>query len=166
MKRGGGYLTDAQFFNPSNLPPSTLFAAPSGAPTHADVRPVLLATGVPALTGGGKRGGGYLTDAQFFNPSTLPPTTMFAAPSGAPTHADVRPVLLATSVPALTGGKRSTRRVRGGFVPSVMGSFTANAQAAVVPAALYLVYHTMIPKNVGKTVGGLVKKLTRRFRKK
>jgi hypothetical protein len=27
-----------------------------------------------------------------------------------------------------------------------MGGFVANAQAAIVPLALYLVYHTLIPK--------------------
>ena len=171
-KRGGGYLTDAQFFNPDDLAPASLFAAPSTAPTSTETRPVLLATAVPALSGGKRntmKGGGTLTDAQFFNPDNLAPASLFAAPSGAPTSTDIRPILVATSVPTLTGGKRkrnNTRRsLRGGFVPSVMGSFTANAQAAIVPAALYLVYHTMIPKNVGKTVGGLVKKFTRRFRK-
>jgi len=169
-RRGGGYLTDAQFFNPDDLAPASLFAAPSTAPTSTETRPVLLATAVPALSGGKRntmKGGGTLTDAQFFNPDNLAPASLFAAPSGAPTSTDIRPILMATSVPTLTGGKRNTRRksLRGGFVPSVMGSFTANAQAAIVPAALYLVYHTMIPKNVGKTVGGLVKKFTRRFRK-
>ena len=116
-------------------------------------------------------GGGYLTDQQFFDPQALPPATILPAPSTAPTFGgEIRPVLLATSVPALTGGRRrrdgKTRRAtHGGFVPSVMGGFTANAQAAIVPAALYLVYHTMVPKNMGKAVGGLMKKFTRRFRK-
>lgn len=107
---------------------------------------------------------------QWYDPSVLPPTTLFPAPSTAPTSGEIRPVLLATNPPALTGGRRrrdgKTRRaVNGGFVPSIMGGFTANAQAAIVPAALYLVYHTLVPKNVGKSVGGLVKKMTRRFRK-
>lgn len=171
-KRGGGYLTDAQFFNPDHLPPATMFPAPSTAPTSTETRPVLLATVAPMLTGGKRRkmkGGGYLTDAQYLNPTNLAPASLYAAPSGAPTSTEIRPMLLATSVPPLTGGKRKdrkyTRRLQGGFVPSIMGGFTANAQAAIVPAALYLVYHTMIPKNVGKTVGGIVKKFTRRFRK-
>lgn len=109
-----------------------------------------------------QRGSGYLSDQQFFNPEVLPPTSLFAAPSSAPTATDVRPVLLATSVPQM-GGR--TRRARGGFVPSVMGSFTSNAQAAIVPAALYLVYHTMVPKNMGSKMGGLIKKFTRKLRK-
>ena len=89
------------------------------------------------------------------------------APSSAPTMADVRPILVSTGVPQLGGRRRrGTRRTRGGFVPSIMGSFTANAQAAVVPAALYLVYHTMVPKNMGSKVGGLVKRFTRRFARK
>jgi hypothetical protein len=46
-----------------------------------------------------------------------------------------------------------------------MGSFTSNAQAAIVPAALYLVYHTMVPKNMGSKMGGLIKKFTRKLRK-
>lgn len=171
-KNGGGYLTDAQFFNPDHLPPTTVFPAPSTAPTSTETRPVLLATVGPMLTGGKRRtmnGGGTLTDAQYLNPDNLAPASLYAAPSGAPTSTEIRPILLATNVPALTGGKRgkrnNTRRLQGGFVPSVMGSFVANAEAAIVPAALYLVYHTMVPKNVSKTVGGLVKKFTRRFRK-
>jgi hypothetical protein len=46
-----------------------------------------------------------------------------------------------------------------------MGGFIENAQAAIVPAALYLVYHTMVPKKLPKTVGGLMKQLTRKNRK-
>jgi hypothetical protein len=88
-----------------------------------------------------KRGGGVLTSQQFFNPQVLPPSTIFPAPSSAPTYSEIRPVLASTFQ---TGGK--TRRLRGGFAPSVMGGFVANAQAAIVPLALYLVYHTLIPK--------------------
>jgi predicted Na+-dependent transporter len=46
-----------------------------------------------------------------------------------------------------------------------MGSFAANAQAAIVPVALYMVYHTMVPKNMDKKMGGLIKKMTRKTRK-
>lgn len=48
----------------------------------------------------------------------------------------------------LMGGARKTRRnqMSGGFVPSVMGGFVANAQAVAVPLALYLGYHTLVPK--------------------
>jgi hypothetical protein len=45
------------------------------------------------------------------------------------------------------GARRRTRRSRGGFSPSIMGSFIANAQAAIVPAALYLVYNQFVPKS-------------------
>ena len=85
--------------------------------------------------------GGALTSQQFFNPQVLPPSTIFPAVSTAPTYSEVRPVLASTFQ---TGGK--TRRYRGGFAPSVMGGFVANAQAAIVPLALYMVYHTLVPK--------------------
>jgi len=154
---GRGYLTDQQFFNPQALPPVAWAAAPSTAASANATRPVLLAQG----------GGGFQTSQQYFNPQILPPGTMMVAPSSAPTMADVRPILVSTGVPQLGGRRRrGTRRTRGGFVPSIMGSFTANAQAAVVPAALYLVYHTMVPKNMGSKVGGLVKRFTRRFARK
>lgn len=148
-QRGAGYLTDQQMFNPNVLPPVAWAAPPSTAPNGVDVRPVLVA----------QSGAGYLTDQQWFNPEVLPPAGLYAAPSTAPTANEVRPVLLAQ------GGRGRTRRMRGGFVPSIMGPFAANAQAAIVPAALYLVYHTMVPKNMGTKVGGLMKKLTRRMRR-
>lgn len=104
---------------------------------------------------------------EWFNPNNPSPSTILPAPSTAPTSTEVRPVLLATTNFPLQGGKRKqTRRAKkGGFVPSIMGPFAANAQAAIVPAALYLVYHTMVPKNIEKTVGGLMKKVSRKFRK-
>jgi hypothetical protein len=155
-QRGRGYLTDEQFFNPQALPPVALAAAPTTAASAAATRPVLLAQG----------GGGFQTSQQYFNPHMLPPGTMLVAPSSAPTSADVRPILVSTGVPQMGGRRRGTRRSRGGFVPSIMGSFTSNAQAAIVPAALYLVYHTMVPKNMGSKVGGLMKRFTRRFARK
>jgi len=100
-------------------------------------------------------GGGYLTDQQYLDPSFRQPVAGIfgnGAPlSTAPTAQDIRPVLYSTYV----GGRRrrqATRRNprfrahRGGFSPSIMGGFIPNAQAAIVPAALYLAYHTMIPK--------------------
>jgi hypothetical protein len=104
--------------------------------------------------------GGSMMTPQMFDPSNLPPATGFfspAAPSSAPTYSDIRPPLL-----RMAGGARSRRgarashlRTRGGFVPSVMGGFIPNAQAAIVPAAMYMVYHTMIPKKGGlAAVGG------------
>jgi hypothetical protein len=96
-------------------------------------------------------GGGYQTSQQFFNPSVLPPQAGAFAPvvSTAPTDTMIRPVLNAT----FKGGRRTRGRAhrgrvhRGGFSPSIMGGFIPNAQAAIVPAALYLVYHTMVPKS-------------------
>jgi hypothetical protein len=82
-----------------------------------------------------------------FDSDVLPPATMFAAPSSAPTDAAVRPVLLATyNAPSFVGGgSRKHRGTKGGFSPSVMGGFMANAQAAIVPLALYALYRTVVP---------------------
>ncbi len=101
---------------------------------------------------GKKSGGGVVTSQQFFNPEVFPPSTIFPAPSSAPTYAEIRPVLTSTFVPAQAGGKTrrlsrsDKRKYKGGFAPSIMGGFVANAQAAIVPLALYTVYHTMVPK--------------------
>jgi hypothetical protein len=94
-----------------------------------------------------------------FDPDVLPPATMFAAPSSAPTDAAVRPVLLATyNAPSFVGGgSRKHRGAKGGFSPSVMGGFMANAQAAIVPLALYALYRTVVPTKVASrknTKGG------------
>jgi hypothetical protein len=88
-----------------------------------------------------------------FNPTVLPPVAgMFASvPSTAPTADAIRPVLNATFKGGARAQTRRSRGHRGGFSPSVMGGFIQNAQAAIVPAALYLVYHTMVPK---KSSGG------------
>ncbi len=102
---------------------------------------------------------------QLFDPANLPPATGFfssAAPSSAATYNDIRPPLLRTGGARLrrktqrSKTQRSkTQRKRGGFVPSVMGGFIPNAQAAIVPAAMYMIYHTMIPKKGGLgAVGG------------
>lgn len=95
-----------------------------------------------------QRGAGVMTPQQFFDPAALGPAaaSLFGPPSSAPTSLEIRPVLASTFQ---SGGRRArTRRsMRGGFVPSVMGAFAANAQAAIVPLAMYLVYHTMVPKS-------------------
>ena len=103
------------------------------------------------------RGGGYGTSQQMFNPDVLPPTTMFAAPSTAPTADAIRPVLLAT------GG---SRKLRGGFSPSVMGGFLANAKAAIVPLALYALYHTVVPKKRSSRKSGGGRKNSRKNSRK
>lgn len=92
------------------------------------------------------RGGGYQSSQQFFNPSVFPPTAslLTGSTSSAPTAMEIRPVLYSTFQ---TGGtRRNNRKMRGGFSPSIMGAFTTNAQSAIVPAALYMVYHTFVPK--------------------
>jgi len=121
-----------------------------------------------------RRGGGYLTDQQYFNPDVLPPSSMMPPISSAPTSTDIRPVMLATApMSALMAGgaRRRTRRSRGGFSPSVMGSFIANAQAAIVPAALYLVYNQFVPKSdspaqrLQKAFGGKSRRRSSRSRR-
>uniref|UniRef100_A0A6C0KXZ1 Uncharacterized protein n=1 Tax=viral metagenome TaxID=1070528 RepID=A0A6C0KXZ1_9ZZZZ len=89
-----------------------------------------------------KRGAGYLSPAEFFNPNALQPSSNAVAVSSAPVPGWVRPPLAATSYTAPAGGarrRRSTRKV-GGFAPAVMGSFVANAQTVVVPMVLYGLY--------------------------
>jgi len=107
-----------------------------------------------------QRGAGYVTSQQFFDPEVLPPSAGAFAPvmSTAPTAYEIRPILAAT---VQNGGRtrRSTRRTRGGFSPSVMGGFIPNAQAAIVPAALYGLYHVFVPK---KTSGGRTRRSSRR----
>jgi hypothetical protein len=97
--------------------------------------------------------GGSQTPVQFFAPAVLPPVAGYLASpiSAAPTAGAIRPVLQSTF--QAKGGSRKTRRAtRGGFSPSVMGSFIANAQAAVVPIASFALWHTLVGKKKGKNV--------------
>jgi hypothetical protein len=142
-----------QWFDPTTYPPSAGFIpAPSSAPTQTMIRPVMEST---FQTGGSRRrarrtGGGYQMSAQWFTPSEYPPSAgiMAVPPSSAPTPNAVRPALLSTFPTAgnQMGGTRRNRRMQGGFSPSIMGGFVANAQAVAVPLVLYLAYHTMVPK--------------------
>ena len=114
-----------------------------------------------------RRGGGYLTDQQYFDPDVLPPSSLMPPLTSLPTSTDIRPVMLATApTSALMAGGARTRRgrkSRGGFSPSIMGSFIANAQAAIVPAALYLVYNQVAKP--GNSVSAKLKKAFRGGRK-
>lgn len=154
-QHGGGVQTSQQFFDPNVFPPSAgIFGAPSSAPTSTMIRPVLPATFQAGGSGRSRRssrrtrGGGYGTSQQFFDPTAYPPSAgLFPAPSTAPTANAVRPVLLSTFPAGQSGGtRRSAKKMSGGFSPSVMGGFVANAQAVAVPLVLYLAYHTMVPK--------------------
>jgi hypothetical protein len=118
------------------------------------------------------RGAGYLTDAQFFG-AQLPPAAgaLSSNVSMMPTATEVRPVMLSTFQPSenqMGGRSRRGGVKRGGFSPSLMGSFVANAQAAIVPLALYMVYHTMVPKKDGvkDTKGGKTRKAHRKNSRK
>jgi hypothetical protein len=169
-QRGGGVQTSQQWFDPAAYPPSAggLLgggAALSTAPTADAVRPVLAST-FQAVGGGGRsrrqRGGGGQTSQQWFDPAVYPPSAGLlgggAALSTAPTADAVRPVLLSTFPGGngqMGGGKtrRGKRSMSGGFSPSIMGGFVANAQAVAVPLVLYLAYHTMVPKKGGHAAG-------------
>ncbi len=105
--------------------------------------------------------GGYQMSQQWFNPEVLPPSTIFPAPSTAPNAYEIRPVLSST-FKASGGSRRSLRKgraTRGGFSPSIMGPFVANAQAAIVPLALYGLYHKFVPK---RSSGGRTRKASRK----
>jgi hypothetical protein len=110
--------------------------------------------------------GGYLTSQQFFDPDVLQRHTDAASQSAvstAPTDLAIHPVLNSTF--KVGGrGRRSTRsrRVRGGFSPTIMGSFLKNAQDAIVPLALYSAYHLM-PKK-GRNIYSLGKRSSKRVR--
>lgn len=113
-----------------------------------------------------KRGAGYQTSQQFFDPDVYPPHTNQAAVSTAPTDFAVRPVLNSTFK---VGGSRRSRGLRssatrGGFSPSVMGPFLQNAQQAIVPLALYSAYHFM-PKK-GRNIGSPKRRNTVRKNRK
>jgi len=106
--------------------------------------------------------GGYQMSQQWFNPEVLPPSTIFPAPSTAPNAYEIRPVLNATfkaSGGARGPSMRKGRATRGGFSPSIMGPFVANAQAAIVPLALYGLYHKFVPK---RSSGGRTRKAMRK----
>ena len=113
-----------------------------------------------------QRGSGFLTSQQYFNPDVLPPSSLMPPLTSLPTSTDIRPVMLATAPTSALmagGARRRTRRSRGGFSPSIMGSFIANAQAAIVPAALYLVYNQVAKP--GNSVSAKLKKAFRGGRK-
>jgi hypothetical protein len=109
------------------------------------------------------RGSGYATSQQFFDPAVMPPaaSAFSGTVSTAPTPYEIRPVLHSTFQ---AGGKtrRMSRAQRAGFSPSVMGGFIPNAQAAIVPAAMYAAYHFLVPKKSSRRSGG---RRTRRSRK-
>ncbi len=102
-----------------------------------------------------QRGAGYLQSQQWFDPKVLPPTSLWPTTlTSAPTETMVRPVLASTFHQTGAGKRARTMRKKGGFYPSVMGPFLANAQAAIVPLALYTVYHTTVPKKSAMSNGG------------
>ena len=117
-----------------------------------------------------RRGGGVQTSQQFFNPNILPPAEnpVAAVVSTAPTSTEIRPVLLSTMPVSNLLQNGGTRRAlkKGGFAPSLMGSFVANAQTAVVPLALYAVYHMFVPKKGSVPAGGKKSRNTRRVNKR
>jgi len=166
LQRGGGYQTSEQALNPLALSPTGPSPASSiygGADLLSTFRPSLLEGGRRQGRQGKqgkqgrqgrqtlrKRGGGTLMPQQWYNPGvqdpvgTMSPLTTAASPDA------IRPVLMSTFVSPLLQQGGTTRRMRGGmrggFSPSVMGSFAANAQSAIVPLVLYGVYKLVAPE--------------------
>ena len=109
----------------------------SAGATGAAIRPILRSTF--------QTGAGYGTPQQMFDPAILPPHTAEATGmSAGATDAAIRPILVSDF--HQTGAGRTRRKYRGGFSPSIMGPFLANAQRAIVPLAFYTAYHTLVPK--------------------
>jgi hypothetical protein len=135
---GGGYQASQQMFDPAVLPPHTAEATGmSAGATDAAIRPILRSTF--------QTGAGYGTSQQMFDPAVLPPHTAEATGmSAGATDAAIRPILVSDF--HQTGAGRTRRMYRGGFSPSIMGPFLANAQRAIVPMAFYTAYHTLVPK--------------------
>lgn len=154
LQGGGGYLTDQQMLNPTVLSP--VGPTPSSSPYGGADQ---LSTFVSPLLKGGrrtlrKRGGGYGMPGQWYTPDAKDPVGITSPLTTAASPDATRPVLVSTFVsPLLSGAGRreKTRKQRGGFSPSVMGSFAANAQAAIVPLVLYGVYKLVAPEKQTKT---------------
>ncbi len=77
-----------------------------------------------------RRGGGPLP-LQYFGA---------AAPVSAEAGSDRLAVQGNTIRPSIGGKRRKSRRMRGGFYPSIMGNFTALASKYIVPIALFAGY--------------------------
>ena len=115
-KRGGGYGVSERYFGVNTS--LGMSEIPSSLGTGSTIRP-------PLVQQGGKRrqrGGGYLSTERYFGvepslgPAGVPPSTQA-------TNSTIRPPLL------MQGGKRKSRKVRGGFYPTIMGPFVANAES-------------------------------------
>jgi hypothetical protein len=116
-KRGGGYGVSERYFGVNSSLGSSYI--PSSLSTASTIRP-------PLVQQGGKRqkGGGYLSTERYFGVDS-PLMAGGVPPSSQATNSMIRPPLLAQK-----GGKRS-RKVRGGFYPSIMGPFVANAESVM-----------------------------------
>lgn len=122
-KRGGGYGVSERYFGVnSSLGSSNI---PSSLSTASYIRPPLGMQGGRRRSRRKQRGGGYLSTERYFG---VEPSLSAAgvAPSTQATNSYIRPPLMAQK-----GGKRKSRKVRGGFYPGVMGSFVANAESVM-----------------------------------
>lgn len=142
------------------------FATPRGMLDYlraieAAARPRPATRAAVAAAAPAKKGGGYQTSQQFFNPTVLPPAAGLFSPtiSAAPTGDMIRPITYATFKAGGSRRQGTSRRTRGGFSPSVMGGFIPNAQAAIVPAAMYMAYHGLVRKKGSRKIASAVKKL-------
>lgn len=116
-KRGGGYGVSERYFGVnSSLGTSHI---PSSLSTASYIRPPMVQQGGRSRR---QKGGGYLSTERYFGVEP-PLAAAGVAPSTQATHSYIRPPLM------MRGGKRKSRRVRGGFYPSIMGPFIANAES-------------------------------------
>jgi len=137
-KRGGGYGVSERYFGINTS--LGMSEVPSSLSTAAAIRPPLIQQG-----GKRQRGGGYLSTERYFGVDS-PLMAGGVAPSSQATHSTIRPPLLAQK-----GGRRS-KRVKGGFYPSIMGPFVANA-------------HSVMPMLAGVSAYKLYRNSTNRTRK-
>ena len=136
-KRGGAYGVSERYFGVNSSLGSSHI--PSSLSTASYIRPPLVQQGGRHRRSRRQGGGGYLSTERYFG---VDPSLAAAgvAPSTQANNSYIRPPLLAQK-----GGKRKSRRVRGGFYPSIMGSFVANAES-VMPmlagASAYKLYRS------------------------
>lgn len=122
-KRGGAYGVSERYFGVNSSLGSSHI--PSSLSTASYIRPPLVQQGGRHRRSRRRRGGGYLSTERYFGVDS-PLAAAGVAPSTQATDSYIRPPLLAQK-----GGKRKSTRVRGGFYPSIMGSFVANAESVM-----------------------------------
>lgn len=123
-KRGGGYGVSERYFGVNSS--LGMSEVPSSLSTASTIRPPLIQQGGRHRSRRKQRGGGYLSTERYFGVDS--PLMAGGVPlSSQANHSYIRPPLLAQR-----GGKRRSRKLKGGFYPSIMGPFVDNA-ARIMP---------------------------------